>query len=181
MGPRPGTAAERESPPHGVASCGRGGPARGGGYAVTVARRRDDGPEADEIERLFSDLWQVFPFSRGGRGYWPQVDCYSTEDPPELTVVVELPGVDAESVQIVATGRTVAVAGERRRPRSEGRLYQQMEIEYGPFHREIVLAADVDTAAAHASYASGLLTIVLPLAKRPPRGVRVPIEVQTRQ
>ena len=55
---------------------------------MTVARRRDDGPEADEIERLFSDLWQVFPFSRGGRGYWPQVDCYSTEDPPELTVVV---------------------------------------------------------------------------------------------
>ena len=147
---------------------------------MTVARRRDDEREADEIERLFSDLWQVFPFARGARGYRPQVDCYRTEDPPQLTVVVELPGVDAESVQIVATGRTVAVAGERRRPRSEGRVYQQMEIEYGPFHREIVLAADVDTAAASASYATGLLTIVLPLAKRPPRGVRVPIEIRTR-
>ena len=147
---------------------------------MTVARRRDDEHESDEIEQLFSDLWQVFPFSRGRRGYRPQVDCYRTDHPPELTVVVELPGVDIESVQIVATGRTVAVAGERRRPRSEGRVYQQMEIEYGPFEREIVLALDVDTAAAHASYARGLLTIVLPLARRPPRGVRVPIEVRAR-
>jgi HSP20 family protein len=147
---------------------------------VPVARRRDDEREPEEIEQLFSDLWQVFPFSRGRRGYRPQVDCYRTDDPPELTVVVELPGVEVESVQIVATGRTVAVAGERRRPRSTGRVYEQMEIEYGPFEREIVLAADVDTAAARATYARGLLTIVLPLAKRPPRGVRVPIEVRTR-
>jgi len=55
-----------------------------------------------------------------------------------------------------------------------------MEIEYGPFEREIVLNDDVDTAAAHATYARGLLTIVLPLAKRTPRGVKVPIEVKTR-
>ena len=108
---------------------------------MTVARRRDDEHESDEIEQLFSDLWQVFPFSRGRRGYRPQVDCYRTDHAPELTVVVELPGVDIESVQIVATGRTVAVAGERRRPRSEGRVYQQMEIEYGPFEREIVRAS----------------------------------------
>jgi HSP20 family protein len=151
-----------------------------GGYAVTMARRRENEREGESIEQLFSDLWQVFPFSRGGRGYRPQVDCYRTEDPPELTVVVELPGVDADTVQIVATGRTVAVTGERRRPRSEGRVYQQMEIEYGPFEREIVLAADVDTASARASYSRGLLTIVLPLATNPPRRVRVPIEVRTR-
>ena len=58
-------------------------------YPVSVARRRDE-REPDEIEQLFSDLWQVFPFSRGRAGYRPQVDCYRTEDPPELTVVVML-------------------------------------------------------------------------------------------
>jgi len=147
---------------------------------VTVARRRDPEREPDEIEQLFSDLWQVFPFSRGRVGYRPQVDCYRTEEPPELTVVVELPGVDADTVQIVATNRTVVLSGERRRPWSEGRVYQQMEIEYGPFEREIVLNDDVDTAAAHATYTRGLLTIVLPLAKRTPSGVKVPIEVKTR-
>ena len=145
-----------------------------------MARRRDDETERDEIEQLFSDLWQVFPFSRGRVGYRPQVDCYRTEEPPELTVVVELPGVDADTVQIVATNRTVVLSGERRRPWSEGRVYQQMEIEYGPFEREIVLNDDVDTSAAQATYSRGLLTIVLPLAKRTPRGVKVPIEVKTR-
>jgi HSP20 family protein len=147
---------------------------------VPVARQGDEERERDEIEQLFSDLWQVFPFARGRRGYRPQVDCYRTDDPPEMTVVVELPGVEPDSVRVVATGRTVVVAGERRRPRSEGRVYQQMEIEYGPFEREVVLSADVDTDAAHATYTRGLLTIVLPLAKRRPRGVKVPIEVRAR-
>jgi HSP20 family protein len=147
---------------------------------VSVPPRRDAEREPTEIEQLFSDLWQVFPFSRGRPGYRPQVDCYRTDDPSEMTVVVELPDVDPDTVQIVATNRTVAVSGERRRPGSEGRIYQLMEIEYGPFEREIILDADVDTAGASANYARGLLTIVLPLAKRPPRGVKVPIEVRSR-
>jgi HSP20 family protein len=74
----------------------------------------------------------------------------------------------------------VTVSGERRRPWAEGRVYQQMEIEYGPFEREIVLDVDVDTAGARATYTGGLLTIVLPLAKRTPRGVKVPIQVRAR-
>jgi len=41
---------------------------------VTVARRRDPEREPDEIEQLFSDIWQVFPFTRGRVGYRPQVD-----------------------------------------------------------------------------------------------------------
>ena len=144
---------------------------------MSVARRRDDEREA-EIEQLFSDLWQVFPFSRGLHGYRPQVDCYRTEDPPELTVVVELPGVAVESLQIVATGRTVAVAGERRRPRSEGRVYQQMEIEYGPFQRQVHLPEDVDPDQAHAEYERGILQISLPVSDSPtPRG-RVTVTVQ---
>jgi HSP20 family protein len=145
---------------------------------VTVARPRDE-REPEEIEQLFAELWQVFPFARG-RGYRPQVDCYRTEEPPELIVIVELPGVDAESVQIVATGRNLVVAGERRRPNAAGRVYQQMEIDYGPFQREVALADDVDSAAAHASYSGGLLTIVLPVATQPPRGVKVPIEVRAK-
>ena len=147
---------------------------------MSVPPRRDAEREPTEIEQLFSDLWQVFPFSRGRHGYRPQVDCYRTDEPAELTTVVELPGVEPDTVQIVATNRTVLVSGERRRPRSGGRIYQQMEIEYGPFEREIVLDVDVDTAGASATYSRGLLTIVLPVAKRPPRGVKVPIEVRSR-
>ena len=111
---------------------------------MTVARRRDDEHESDEIEQLFSDLWQVFPFSRGvRRGYRPEVDVYRTDDPAELMVVVELPGVDPDNVQVVASPRALLIAGERNRPKDAGH-YQQLEIDYGPFQRQVTLAEDVD-------------------------------------
>jgi HSP20 family protein len=146
-----------------------------------MSRKREPERLKHEIDELIAELWQVPRFTGRRGAIRPHVDCYSTSEPPELTVIVELPGVDPDEVQIVATGRTLLVAGQRQRPRSEGRVYQQMEIDYGPFERELSLADDVDTAGARATYSQGLLTIVLPLAKRPrPRGVRVPIEVRPR-
>jgi HSP20 family protein len=130
-----------------------------------------------EVQELFSELWQVPRFAARG-SFRPQVDCYRTEDPPELTVLVELPGVDPEDVQIVATPQALLVAGERRRPPGEGRVYQQMELDYGPFRRELVLSEDVDPEGGHASYDRGLLTIVLPLARKAPKTATVPIEVR---
>ena len=62
------------------------------------------GLAAEEIEQLFADLWEVFPFSRGmRRGYRPEVDVYRTEDPASLTIVVELPGVDPSEVKLIAS------------------------------------------------------------------------------
>jgi HSP20 family protein len=145
-----------------------------------VPERKDIGRLQDEIEELFSELWQVPRFAGLRHGFRPQVDCFRTADPPELTVVVELPGVDPAEVQISATPRSLALSGQRARPRAAGRVYQQMELDYGAFHRRIALAEDVDTAGARASYADGLLTIVLPIAARPPRPLPVEIEVTER-
>ena len=142
-----------------------------------MTSRRDIDWLRGEIDDLFSELWQVPRFAARG-SFRPQVDCYRTEEPPEITVVVELPGIDPESVQIVATPQALLVAGERRRPRAEGRLYQQMELDYGPFRRELLLSADVDPEQGRASYERGLLTIVLPLAERAPAPTKVPIEVR---
>ena len=142
-----------------------------------MTSRRDIDWLRGEIDDLFSELWQVPRFAARG-SFRPQVDCYRTEEPPEITVVVELPGIDPESVQIVATPQALLVAGERRRPRAEGRLYQQMELDYGPFRRELLLSADVDPEQGRASYERGLLTIVLPLAERAPAPTKVPLEVR---
>jgi HSP20 family protein len=130
-------------------------------------RRRELEGAAEEIEQLFADLWQVFPFSRGmRRGYRPEVDVYRTDDPAELMVVVELPGVDPDNVQVVASPRALLIAGERNRPKDSGH-YQQMEIDYGPFQRQVTLAEDVDPDRATATYERGLLTVRLPIAPRP--------------
>jgi HSP20 family protein len=144
-----------------------------------MEERSDPKHAAEEIEQLFADLWEVFPFSRGGRrGYRPQVDCFRTDDPPALTVLVELPGVDPTQVKLVATPRALIVAGVRRRPENRGH-YQQIEIEYGPFQRRVVFNEDVDPDGASATYERGLLRVTLPVAPKATVRESVLIEVRT--
>jgi HSP20 family protein len=95
-----------------------------------------------------------------------------------LTIVVELSGVDPDSVQVAVDERALTISGERARPRVQGQVYQQMEIEYGPFQRTVQLAADIDPEGASAGYERGLLTITLPIAERPPRAQAVTIVVR---
>jgi HSP20 family protein len=141
-----------------------------------MARRRDIDRLA-ELEELFADLWQVPRFAAGMRlTHRPQIDVFRTENPPALTLVVEIPGADPDGMKIVLDGRRLLIAGERERPRVEGQWYRS-EIEYGPFEREVSLAFDVNVEEASASYQRGLLRIVLPVAERPPAPVRVSIEV----
>ncbi len=133
-----------------------------------------------EIEELFADLWQVPRFSGLRRGFRPNVDSYHTDDPHELTVVVEVPGIDPPSLTIAVSERTLVVAGERSREKGEGRVYQQMEIEYGPFQRQVRLAEDVDPARARARYEHGIVTISLPVSDAPARSGRHTIVVERR-
>jgi HSP20 family protein len=133
----------------------------------------------DEIQELIDDLWHLPRFVGGRRGFRPQVDCIRSEDPPELQVVVELPGVDPMSIQVVAADHVLVVAGERRRPEVSGR-YQQLEIEYGPFQRRIQLEDPVDPASATARFENGMLTVVLPIAEQAPQAEGVSIVIRGR-
>ena len=134
-------------------------------------KRRDVDRIQEELEELFADLWQVPGFAGLRRGFRPQVDCYRTEDPAAVTLVVDLAGVEPEEISIEVTERTVVLSGVRRRPQHSGGVsYRQMEIEYGPFQRRVTLAEDVDPEAAQATYERGLLTVVLPLAQKPRTG-----------
>lgn len=130
--------------------------------------RRDIDRLQGEIEELFADLWQVPRFSGLRHGFRPAVDCFHTDEPHQLTIAVELAGVDPDSLAITLEGRALTISGERRRPRVEGQVYQQMEIEYGLFSRTIQLLEDVTGTAAAASYERGLLTVTLPIVERPP-------------
>jgi HSP20 family protein len=136
-----------------------------------VQKRRDVRHIHEELEELFADLWQVPRFAGLRQGFRPAVDCYRTEEPPAVTIAVDLSGVDPEEVSIEVTERTVLISGVRRKPPLTCRVsYRQMEIEYGPFQRRIALAEDVDPAAGEATYERGLLKVILPLAQKPPAG-----------
>jgi HSP20 family protein len=144
-----------------------------------VEKRRDFHEAAEQIEELFSELWQVFPFARGSRGgYRPQVDVFESDDPPSILVHIELSGVDPEAVRLVAGPRVLLVTGERRRPKDCGH-YRQMEIEYGPFQRRVALGEDVDPDGATATYERGILRVTLPIAPKPAQQESVSIVVRT--
>jgi HSP20 family protein len=123
-------------------------------------------------------MWQVPRFSAGLRqGYRPQADCFRTDDPPALNVIVELPGVDPASVEVVVAGRALTISGERARPKVAGAHYLAMEIEYGTFQRRIELGSEVDPTNVTATYDKGMLKVTLPLAPRT-RDEKVNIEVK---
>jgi HSP20 family protein len=127
-----------------------------------------------EIDELFGDVFERTGFR--GRGFSPSVDVYYTDDPPRAVVKADLAGVLIEDVALEIRGRQLLIAGERRAEQAEGRLFQQIEIEHGPFRRSVELGADVVAEEAKASYDDGILVVEVPLAQRDERSRRVPIE-----
>jgi|SRR5581483_1777756 len=141
-------------------------------------RGRDVRRPQEQLDDLFSDIWQVPGFAGIRHGFRPHVDCYTSDEPRTITVVVELPGVQPSDVHVAVAERELMVSGVRHRPAvPDRRSFHQMEIEFGPFQRRIILSEEVDPERAKASYEQGMLTIVLPVATRTPSG-RVSIEVK---
>jgi HSP20 family protein len=145
-----------------------------------TGRRRDLDDLRGEIQELFADLWQVPGFTGIRHGFRPQCDCFRTDDPPVLHVVVELPGVDPATIAVAAAGRALTIGGTRERPTIPGARYHSMEIEYGAFQRRIDLGEDVDSARAVATYERGMLKVVLPVAEHSTDEESLPIEVTRR-
>lgn len=142
-----------------------------------TGRRRDLDDLQAEIQELFADLWRVPHFAGLRRGFRPQSDCFRTDDPPALHVIVELPGIDPDTVAVSTSGRVLVIGGTRERPTVPGARYQAMEIEYGVFERRVELGEDVDAGGATATYERGMLKIVLPVARRNTEQEPTPIEV----
>ena len=127
-----------------------------------------------EIDELFGDVFERTGFR--GRGFSPSVDVYYQDDPPRAVVKADLAGVVIDDVALEIRGRQLLILGERRAEQAEGRLYQQIEIEHGPFRRTVELGAEVVADEARASYDDGMLVVEVPLARREQRSRRVPIE-----
>ena len=133
------------------------------------------------FERMRRDMDELFGgvLERGApthrRGFSPRVDVFYEGDPPRAIVHAELPGVDISEVRLEIRGHKLLIAGVRRAQPSEGRVYQQIEIENGPFRRVVELGADVVADKASASYDDGVLQVEIPLAAPDESARRVPI------
>jgi HSP20 family protein len=127
-----------------------------------------------EMDELFGDVLDrgLSPRRRGG--FSPAVDVYYASDPPRAVVRADLAGIDPGAVQLEIRGRELVLSGHRDPQGGDDRVYQQLEIEHGPFRRVVALGADVDADAANATYEDGILTVELPLV-RPQQPRSVPI------
>jgi HSP20 family protein len=130
-----------------------------------------------EIDELFGDAWERAGYApRAGAGFCPRVDVYYGGDPGRAVVKVDLAGVDPSGVTLELNGRQLTIAGQRPVQETEGRVYQQLEIDSGPFRRVVELGSDVVAEEAKATYRDGILRIELPLEQGRTESRQVPIE-----
>jgi HSP20 family protein len=106
-------------------------------------------------------------FSRFGSHTWePAINAYRCDRC--IRVCVDLAGVDRSRIDLTVERERLILRGVRDVPEpthEEGRAVQllAMEIDYGPFEREVCFPASVDIENVHAEQRNGLLWISLPL------------------
>ena len=98
----------------------------------------------------------------------PAINAYRCEEC--IRICVELAGVDRSEIELTVHRRHLSIRGTRDVPEpsdKDGPALQTiiMEIDYGAFHRDIRLPADIDVDKVHADQKNGMLWIHLPLKK----------------
>jgi HSP20 family protein len=116
-----------------------------------------------EINRLFENLLELKqPGDAAEQSWMPTVDIL--DGPETLTVLVELPGVGIEDLELLADGGNIVIRGEKKpfaRP-GEPMQFHCMERAHGRFQRIVNLNYPVNTHRASAELKNGLLRIVFP-------------------
>jgi HSP20 family protein len=125
------------------------------------------------VERLRAELdrWMDAAWSQGeraidaiglraGRGWTPPIDVI--EDADSVRVIVNVPGVDASSIEVTVAGHMLTVSGVL--PGVDAGVQGQrlsQERPVGEFRRSIPLPACVDPDRVSASSHHGVLTVTI--------------------
>ena len=112
----------------------------------------------EQAERLHRQFFRLG--APGTRIAWePPVDVF--ENAREITIVMALPGVSPESVEVLYEPRAIVVRAERRIPFAErGYSIGRLEIPYGCFERRLALPAG-ELEPGSSTLANGCLTLTL--------------------
>ncbi len=117
-----------------------------------------------QLDSLFED-W--FGRSMGGT-LAPRVDV--SETAKEVTLKVELPGVEEKDIEVSLTGNQLTIKGEKKAEHEEkregegeeGRVFHRVERTFGSFQRTLTVPFDVEADKVSADFKDGVLTIMLP-------------------
>ena len=128
----------------------------------------------DRMNRLFRDS-----FSEGREetlttsSFAPAVDVY--EDEHNVTLKIEVPGIEEKDIDVRIENSTLTVHGERKFEKEEKEEnYRRVERQYGSFTRSFTLPNTVDTEKVSANYDKGILKIQLAKkAEAKPKQIKV--------
>ena len=103
----------------------------------------------------------------------PPVDIY--EDEHNITLKLEVPGIDEKDIDVRIENTTLTVHGERKIEKEEKEEnFRRVERQYGSFTRSFTLPSSVDLGQVSAHYDKGLLKIKLAKkAEAKPKQIKV--------
>ena len=106
------------------------------------------------------------------RAFLPTTDIYETED--ALTVVLEMPGVDRDNIEVNVENGVLTVEGKISFGKYEGLQPIYSEYNIGPYRRSFRLSSRVDQDNIRAELRDGVVSLVLPkAAEAKPRRIEV--------
>jgi len=103
----------------------------------------------------------------------PPVDIY--EDEHNISLKLEVPGIDEKDIDVRIEGNTLTVHGERKIEKEEKEEnFRRIERQYGAFTRSFTLPSSVDPGEVSAHYDKGVLKINLAKkAEAKPKQIKV--------
>jgi HSP20 family protein len=106
------------------------------------------------------------------RAFMPNADIFETED--ALTVVLEMPGVDRNNIDISVDSGVLTVEGKINFGKYEGLEPVYSEYNVGPYRRSFRISSRVDQDKINAEMRDGVVTLILPKAEEAkPRKIEV--------
>src|ERR1700722_9954507 len=112
----------------------------------------------DRMNRLFRESYRPEGPEEAltTTGFAPLVDIY--EDEHNITLKIEVPGIDEKDIDVHIENNTLTVHGERKIEKEEKEEnFRRVERQYGSFTRSFTLPTTVDAEKVSANYDKGIL------------------------
>jgi HSP20 family protein len=145
---------------------------------MTLLSRRDFSTLQDRMNRIFRESYspegpdQALTTS----DFAPPVDVY--EDEHNITLKIEVPGIDEKDIDVSIENSTLTVRGQRGFEKDEKEEnFQRIERAHGTFTRSFTVPNTVDPEKVSAHYDNGVLKVRL--AKREeakPKQIKVNVD-----
>ncbi|ESA38789.1 heat shock protein hsp20 [Leptolyngbya sp. Heron Island J] len=114
-----------------------------------------------EMDKLFDQFRPGWAEDENGFGFVPSAEINETET--EIHLKLEVPGMEADDLDIEVTDGAVIIKGERQsETKTEEKGGFRSEFHYGKFERRIPMPARIVKDQVVAEYKAGVLSLTIP-------------------